>query len=429
MRAMPLSAKSFAIGLTGPLGSGCTTAADLIRTNLGFAAIRLSQAIHDVWTASNTTAPRPGELQELGNAMRQSSGSGGQLARLALQRLQDDPANLDRIVFDGIRNLGEVEVLRERFGLRFFLFAIEAKKSQRWLRLAADYLAQHLSESDFDAVDKRDKDEEVWYGQQVQLCVDRSDVLVTNEDTKGGLLDKLTAHVRLVTGEHPRYATPSEILMNLAYSASHGSKCLKRQVGAVLVDASPAEMGAVVGTGFNENPPQTKPCVEESAYGADPETGRRGRCFRDILRFESFEKFAKEKVRCPKCSAEMVEPQKDPPWRCHSCLVHLEDYFWPERAMSWCTAIHAEVAAVLAAGIRAKGTTLYTTTFPCFQCAEKIAQAGIKTIVYTESYPDVKAGYRLELAGIGVIRFEGVRSSRFDEIFSKVRPYFENATG
>ena len=36
--------------------------------------------------------------------------------------------------------------------------------------------------------------------------------------------------------------------MNLAYSASHGSKCLKRQVGAVLVDAVPNTMGQIVGT-------------------------------------------------------------------------------------------------------------------------------------------------------------------------------------
>jgi deoxycytidylate deaminase len=121
----------------------------------------------------------------------------------------------------------------------------------------------------------------------------------------------------------------------------------------------------------------------------------------------------------------MNAPNKNPPWQCHNCNVQLEDFFWPERAMSWCTAVHAEVAAILAAGIRAKGTTLYATTFPCFQCAEKIAQAGVKAVVFTESYPDVKAGYRLELAHISVTRFEGVRSSRFDEIFSKVRPYFE----
>jgi deoxycytidylate deaminase len=421
---------AFVIGLTGPLGGGCTTAAKLIcTTDEDFISVKLSQPIHDRWKEFHGDEPAaPGALQELGNEIRQEAQSSGILARLGLARLDSDKIDHSKIVIDGIRNVGEIEYLRDRYGRRFYLFSIECKKSQRWLRLAADYLKRGLSDVDFDAIDKRDKDEEVWYGQQVQLCVDRSDVLVTNEGTEGALLDKLIAHVRLVTGEIPRYATPSEILMNLAYSASHGSKCLKRQVGAVLVAAPPNQMGPVVGTGFNENPPQTKACVEEVAYGADPSKGSRGRCYRDILRFESFDKFAKEGVRCPKCGTPMASPQKDPPWRCHSCGVHLEDFFWPERAMSWCTAVHAEVAAILAAGIRSQGTTLYATTFPCFQCAEKIAQAGVTDVVFTESYPDVKAGYRLEIARIGVTRFEGVRSSRFDEIFSKVRPYFENPT-
>ena len=86
-----------------------------------------------------------------------------------------------RIVIDGIRNLGEIDYLRDRFGHRFFLFALECQKSQRWERLRPVYERAGLTQADFDADDKRDKDEEVRYGQQVQLCVDRSDVLVAND--------------------------------------------------------------------------------------------------------------------------------------------------------------------------------------------------------------------------------------------------------
>lgn len=48
---------------------------------------------------------------------------------------------------------------------------------------------------------------------------------------------RLSAARDVVGGTKPRYARPDEILMNLAYSASHGSKCLKRQVGAVGEDS------------------------------------------------------------------------------------------------------------------------------------------------------------------------------------------------
>jgi len=91
--------------------------------------------------------------------------------------------------------------------------------------------------------------------------------------------------------------------------------------------------------------------------------------------------------------------------------------------MSFCTAVHAEVAAILSAGTRANGSTLYTTTFPCFQCAEKLLQAGIKAVIFTEPYPDVRAAERFEIAKIKVDRFEGIRSGRFDEIFARARPY------
>jgi deoxycytidylate deaminase len=99
---------------------------------------------------------------------------------------------------------------------------------------------------------------------------------------------------------------------------------------------------------------------------------------------------------------------------------NLEIYFFPDRAMSWCTAIHAEVRALLAAGAAARGTTLYTTTFPCFQCAEKITQVGIKDIWFTEPYPDTLAAKRLEIGRIEFRQFEGVRSSVFERFFSSV---------
>jgi deoxycytidylate deaminase len=210
--------------------------------------------------------------------------------------------------------------------------------------------------------------------------------------------------------------------MNVAYSTAHGSKCLKRQVGAVVVDAVPGRMGEIVGQGFNDNPLGTAACVEEREYGADPQTGKLGRCYRDIVRYESFVSLGEQGARCPKCGEELRTPDnKQPPWRCNNCAVDLERYFWPERAMTLCTAIHAEVAALSNAGRLAKGATLYTTTFPCFQCAERIAHAVIRYIVFTEPYPDVRAAHRLEVAGIEVIRFEGVRSRRFDEIFGNAR--------
>lgn len=426
---MGISTGALVIGLTGPFGSGASTSAKILAERLQFKAIKLSDVIRDAWQKGHEgqTATRK-DLQEFGDELRRTTHA-SVLPERALATVGADTSSYDKIAIDGIRNVAEIDYLRKRFGHGFFLFALECPASERWERLKPVYEARGETSDHFNADDKRDKDEEVSYGQQVQLCVDRSDVLLINDDevTQVKLRNKLAHFVKLVTGEEPRYAYPLEILMNLAYSASHGSKCLKRQVGAVLVDAPAGQMGDVVGTGFNENPPQTHPCVEEPTYGADPKRGMRGLCYRDIVRFDALTKYAKEGVRCTSCGAPITAPdRREPPWTCLACRANLEKPFFPERAMTWCTAIHAEVAAILAAGHRARGTTLYTTTFPCFQCAEKIAQAGISAIVFTEPYSDTQAADRLTLAKIKTARFEGVRSSRFHEIFSQVRPYYDS---
>lgn len=429
---MAISSDATVIGLTGPFGSGSTTAAGILSERKGFLHVRLSQVVKDKWHEENKgTQPTRSDLQKLGNRIRVETKDPGQLAHSTLERLSQHSEPLDKIVIDGIRNLGEIEALRKVFGLRFYLFAFECQPSERWERVRGkEYEPYGLTEAQFVSDNEDDKDQENVFGQQVQLCVDQADVLIDNESDVplAQLRTKLIANLELVTGTRPRYAGAAEIFMNLAYSSSHGSKCLKRQVGAVLVASPPNVIGEVIAVGFNENPLGTSPCVEERKYGADPGQNKPGRCFRDIVRHESFTQLARAKRLCPACGTAIGEYATAPPWVCSGCSVNLENFFWPERAMTKCTAVHAEVQAILAARGRAKDTTLYTTTFPCFQCAEAISQAGVKWIVYTEPYPDVRSAGRLEIAGIEVARFEGIRSRRFDEIFSRARPYISELT-
>src|SRR6266478_1985380 len=426
---MTISKSASVIGFTGPFGSGCSTASGILASRRGYRPFLLSSIIAERWKEENTSrAPSRADLQELGNETRRKSGNPGALAEMAIGKLEQDAKEWNCVVIDGIRNVGEIEVLRERFGRRFYLLAMECPASERWRRLQSGYVKNGLTIEDFLRDNERDRFQEYAHGQQVQLCVDRADVLLINDrnekrDKFKFLSRKLLSYLDLATGATPRYAKPAEILMNLAYSAAHGSKCLKRQVGAVLVAAPPNVMGEIVGQGFNENPIGTFACVEEPRYGADAKRKIPGTCYRDIVRHQGFVKLAQLARRCPQCGQIIKDIAAVPPWRCRSCGVDLEEFFWPERAMTLCTAVHAEVAAILAAGSRARGTTLYTTTFPCFQCSEKIAQSGVKNIVFTEPYPDIRAAERLEIAGIEIERFEGIRSSRFDEIFSRARPY------
>jgi dCMP deaminase len=48
--------------------------------------------------------------------------------------------------------------------------------------------------------------------------------------------------------------------------------------------------------------------------------------------------------------------------------------------------LHAESNAIDDAGSRAQGCKIYVTVTPCYPCAQRIVQAGIRCVVYSEWY-------------------------------------------
>lgn len=56
--------------------------------------------------------------------------------------------------------------------------------------------------------------------------------------------------------------------------------------------------------------------------------------------------------------------------------------------------VHAEMSAITDAarrGVPTQGATLFTTTFPCHNCARHIVAAGVKRVVFIEPYPKSRA--------------------------------------
>jgi dCMP deaminase len=86
-----------------------------------------------------------------------------------------------------------------------------------------------------------------------------------------------------------------------------------------------------------------------------------------------------------------------------------------------CTAIHAEERAILSlAGRNADGCTIYVNTFPCFQCARQIVNAGIKKVVYVEAYPIEEAVDFLKTNGVEIEPFQGFTPRVFNQVFRQV---------
>lgn len=133
--------------------------------------------------------------------------------------------------------------------------------------------------------------------------------------------------------------------MNIASVVSQRSTCLRRKVGAVLVDTSKR----IIATGYNGAPSGLMHC---NVVG----------CLRDELKIPS---------------------GKD-----HQL----------------CRALHAEQNALMQVSDRAliKGSTLYCTTSPCIICAKLLANFGVKHIYYFVKYDDQYAQMILDEAKIFV---------------------------
>ncbi len=135
--------------------------------------------------------------------------------------------------------------------------------------------------------------------------------------------------------------------IKIAYDVARRSTCIRkgRQIGTVIVN----DRHEIVATGYNGNPRGMRHCEE---------TG----CVRERQGIPSGER------------AEV------------------------------CTAVHSEQNALIQAGTRSRGGTMYTLFNPCNTCAKMIANAGIVRVVYTLEYP--------ERMGLRILRDCGVKVKR-----------------
>jgi deoxycytidylate deaminase len=397
------------VGLTGPLGSGCSTIRKALVKD-GFVPFCLSDYIRKEYeksTGNPIGKASKKDLQDLGDKMRREKGT--EYVAVLAKTEADKVEKTKPLVFDSIRNIGEVNYLRKQYD-RFFLVAVDCVLEKRWQRIKEEhYLSKEKNERDFLTDEKRDKyDETTRYGQSVDLCVEDADIVINNrvdyqdEDIAiDNLRGKISPYIGLMNGDLGITPSPLEMNMAVAYTASLSSKCVKRRVGAVIVDE---KSNTIMSVGYNENPQPIDPCIVKYK-----------RCYRDHFKTQFFKQQENLNQRCPKCK----EPIKDlkSPFLCKKCGCDLDKEF-KNKKMDKCTALHAEEKALLnAKNQNIAGCTIYTTTFPCFTCAQKIVYSKLGSVVYEEAYPDEDSASFLDEAGIAVRRFEGIKAKAYFRAF------------
>lgn len=172
-----MNLKPTVIGITGPFGSGKTTAASFFE-NKGFYRITLSSFLEVELQRKEQEITRK-SLQDLGNLWRGKMGS-GILAVKSLRFISEN--NIEKAVVDGIRNVGEIEQFKKNSN--FTLIGVLANKNVRLERLQKLKRREVLTRKLFDELDYRDlglgeKDS----GLQVAVCLLLSDYFILNNGT------------------------------------------------------------------------------------------------------------------------------------------------------------------------------------------------------------------------------------------------------
>jgi deoxycytidylate deaminase len=355
-------------------------------------SIRLSDFLESFALPTPHPGPKDGEyvriesLMSRGNELRQLLGGGEALALLCAAHINaqrpDEPPHAFRskaFILNQLKHPDEVLYLRTIYGRAFHLIGVYCPESIRIQHLR---LNRNLNEDEARQLIDRDKGEESKWGQHLTRTFHQADVFVelrgydveSEEDAKR----QITRYLDLVFAS--KIITPSkdEYGMFLAQAAAMRSADLSRQVGAAILTLQ----GEVLSVGTNDVP---------SAGGGQYWSGEGDQRDHEI----GYDANAKIKLEALEEVISILEP------RWNEMVGDERKVYFADvvkrlsgtRVMNlteFGRAVHAEMEALLAAarvGTSTQGAVLYTTTFPCHNCAKHVVDAGISRVVYIEPYP------------------------------------------
>lgn len=276
-------------------------------------------------------------------------------------------------IIRSLKHADEVNTLREVYGNGFFLLGISSRNETR-----KDYLRNQkgVPEEQVGRLIERDDKEKRPLGQQTRNVFQLADAFITTDDHER-LSHQFTRILELLFSNPHISPTEEEYAMFMAYAASLRSADLSRQVGAVIAN----KHGDIISTGANDVPrfggglywPTTAEHgikdQRDYVWKKDMNEVERNRIIDEVIDLTIGPDGEEDKKQLARKKLEK------------SRINDLTEFG---------RAVHAEMEALLQAsrtGIPVRESKLYTTTFPCHNCAKHIVAAGIQEVIYIEPYP------------------------------------------
>jgi len=178
------------LGLIGTNGAGKTAICDYLKEKKGFAFFSLSDIVRSEAQKRGLAQTRD-NLVQTGNDLKSKNGL-AILAQLSFEKAQNNPN--PNIVFDSIRNIAEVQFLKEK-GVR--MIGVDAPVELRYQRIQARKRESDMI--DFETFVKHDERENsgVSLGQNIKESLAQCEVVINNTGDLQNLLiqiDQILAH-------------------------------------------------------------------------------------------------------------------------------------------------------------------------------------------------------------------------------------------
>jgi len=386
------------IGLVGAVGTPHRLVVDILserlRTfNYNTKEIRVSHnVIHalyqDIPNDITSESERITTYIDKGNKARRDSENNcilalGVSSEIFKNREQDEqnsvkPMGRTAYIINSLKHPDEVTQLRAIYTDGFYLIGVHSDKDRRY-----DYLTSEKSIDSAQAKEliERDEDEVFGHGQHTRNTFHLADFFIHLNSDLDQLKKSLWRILDLIFCNP--YITPNfnEYAMFMAFASALRSADLSRQIGAVI-----ARNNEIIATGANDCP-KAGGGLYWPVYNEDTQEYNDEPDGRDLTRGEDSNKREQKKMIEQILNGLDKSTNKADVERAllRSPIRDITEYG---------RAVHAEMEALLFCArnsVDTREATLYTTTFPCHNCAKHIIAAGIRKVVYVEPYPKSKA--------------------------------------